>query len=323
MIYSDNTFDITNNIATYTRRDFKSVFDTTSNKWYSLVNGEYIEDATQAAAPTIISLWGSKIFRNSNRMYKLYRNEDEQAIWDYKSDAILKRAKEPHFIENCLYFKALSDNATMQFTLGSSSSTTKSTGPTDFKIARNSNDEDDFYTPEKTTINFTLNEGEIIYMWGKQQAGTYFDNGNFSPMVHTSAGTWEIGGDLSSLYDFSTDYSRQRFCGIFNGCRGSIYADKLMLHPSTYSSGSYTNLFRQVNKLLSAPTLLEGTYDYRSFSFWVYGQNSNSFTFTTYATGITGGNTSFSSMFNDGVSTSAVQITNLGTLPNAAYNLTD
>lgn len=38
MIYSDNTFDITNNIATYARRDFKSVFDTMSNKWYMLNN---------------------------------------------------------------------------------------------------------------------------------------------------------------------------------------------------------------------------------------------------------------------------------------------
>ena len=38
MIYSDNTYDITNNIATYARRDFKSVFDTTTNKWYMLNN---------------------------------------------------------------------------------------------------------------------------------------------------------------------------------------------------------------------------------------------------------------------------------------------
>lgn len=38
MIYSDNTYDITNNIATYVRRDFKSVFGTTSNKWYMLNN---------------------------------------------------------------------------------------------------------------------------------------------------------------------------------------------------------------------------------------------------------------------------------------------
>ena len=38
MIYSDNTYDITSNIATYTRRDFKSVFDTTSKKWYMLNN---------------------------------------------------------------------------------------------------------------------------------------------------------------------------------------------------------------------------------------------------------------------------------------------
>jgi hypothetical protein len=225
---------------------------------------------------------------------------------------------------NYLYFKALSNGATMQLTLGSSSSYGASIGPTDFKIARNSNKIKDFYSPSKTTINFTLNEGEIIYMWGKQQAGTYFDNGNFSPMVRTTAGTWEVGGDLSSLYDFSTDYSRQRFNGIFNNCRGSIYADKLMIHPSTYNlsgRGSYANLFRDVNKLLSAPTLLEGTYDYRSFNAWMWGQSSNSFTFTTYATGITGGSTSFSGMFNDGVSPSAVQITNLGTLPNTAYNL--
>lgn len=38
MIYSDNTYDITNNIATYSRRDFKSVFDTMSSKWYMLNN---------------------------------------------------------------------------------------------------------------------------------------------------------------------------------------------------------------------------------------------------------------------------------------------
>lgn len=93
MIYSDNTFDITNNIATYTRRDFNSVFDTTSNKWYSLVNGEYIEDATQAAAPIITSLWGSKIFRDSNQMFKLYRNDAEQAKWSYMEDNILKKGE--------------------------------------------------------------------------------------------------------------------------------------------------------------------------------------------------------------------------------------
>lgn len=44
MIYSDNTYDITNNIATYARRDFKSVFDTTSNKWYMLNNLDNYEE---------------------------------------------------------------------------------------------------------------------------------------------------------------------------------------------------------------------------------------------------------------------------------------
>lgn len=44
MIYSDNTYDITNNIATYTRRDFKSVFDTASNKWYMLNNLDEYEE---------------------------------------------------------------------------------------------------------------------------------------------------------------------------------------------------------------------------------------------------------------------------------------
>lgn len=38
MIYSNNTYDITANISTYTRRDFKQVYDTTQNKWYMLNN---------------------------------------------------------------------------------------------------------------------------------------------------------------------------------------------------------------------------------------------------------------------------------------------
>lgn len=95
MIYSDNTFDITNNIATYTRRDFKSVFDTTSNKWYSLVNGEYIEDAEQDPAPTISTLWASTIYRNSAHLTKLMRNDDEMVKMDYMNDDILKKGEVP------------------------------------------------------------------------------------------------------------------------------------------------------------------------------------------------------------------------------------
>lgn len=91
MIYSDNTFDITNNIATYTRRDFKSVFDTTSNKWYSLANGTYIENAEQDPAPTISTLWASTIYRNSAHLTTLMRNDAEMAKIDYMSDDILKK----------------------------------------------------------------------------------------------------------------------------------------------------------------------------------------------------------------------------------------
>ena len=44
MIYSNNTYDITADISTYTRRDFKQVFDTTQSKWYMLNNlNEYEE----------------------------------------------------------------------------------------------------------------------------------------------------------------------------------------------------------------------------------------------------------------------------------------
>ena len=91
MIYSDNTFDITNNIATYTRRDFKSVFDTTSNKWYSLVNGTYIESKEQAQVPTISTLFASTIYRNSAHLTTLMRNDAEMAKIDYMSDDILKK----------------------------------------------------------------------------------------------------------------------------------------------------------------------------------------------------------------------------------------
>ena len=91
MIYSDNTFDITNNIATYTRQDFKQVFDTTSNKWYSLVNGTYIESNEQDPVPTISTLFASTIYRNSSHLTTLMRNGDEQVIWSYMKDDILRK----------------------------------------------------------------------------------------------------------------------------------------------------------------------------------------------------------------------------------------
>ena len=44
MIYSNDTYDITNDISTYLRRDFNSVFDTSRNKWFMLNNlGNYEE----------------------------------------------------------------------------------------------------------------------------------------------------------------------------------------------------------------------------------------------------------------------------------------
>ena len=93
MIYSDNTFDITNNIATYARRDFKSVFDTTSNKWYSLVNGTYIESKEQDPVPTISTLFASTIYRKSAHLTTLMRNDVEQVIWNYMEDDILKKGE--------------------------------------------------------------------------------------------------------------------------------------------------------------------------------------------------------------------------------------
>lgn len=44
MIYSNNTYDITNDISTYLRRDFNSVFDTSRNKWYMLNNLNQYEE---------------------------------------------------------------------------------------------------------------------------------------------------------------------------------------------------------------------------------------------------------------------------------------
>ena len=44
MIYSNNTYDITNDISTYTRRDFTSVYDTSNGKWYMLNNVNAYEE---------------------------------------------------------------------------------------------------------------------------------------------------------------------------------------------------------------------------------------------------------------------------------------
>ena len=112
MIYSDNTYDITNNIATYTRRDFKSVFDTTSNKWYSLVNGTYIENTEQDPAPTISTLWASTIYRNSAHLTTFMRNDAEIAKIDYMSDDILKKGEVPLSIDY-LCFEANTSGSTI------------------------------------------------------------------------------------------------------------------------------------------------------------------------------------------------------------------
>lgn len=71
MIYSDNTYDITNNIATYTRRDFKSVFDTTSNKWYMLNNVNAYEE---------YGIYGTDFLTYYNG--KLVVVNDEEYEWD-------------------------------------------------------------------------------------------------------------------------------------------------------------------------------------------------------------------------------------------------
>ena len=44
MIYSNNTYDITNDISTYTRTDFSSVYDTSRAKWYMLNNLSQYEE---------------------------------------------------------------------------------------------------------------------------------------------------------------------------------------------------------------------------------------------------------------------------------------
>lgn len=93
MIYSNNTYDITQDISTYTRIDFQTVYDTSRSKWYMLNNGVYVENPVQAAAPSITNVWPSKWYHNSTYMHKLYRNDSEQAILNYMSDEKFRKGK--------------------------------------------------------------------------------------------------------------------------------------------------------------------------------------------------------------------------------------
>ena len=113
MIYSNNTYDITNDISTYTRRDFSSVYDTSSAKWYDLDNGQYVEAATQQAAPTITKYYASKLFRNSNHYTKLIKNDAEVGLLDYMSENILMKGK----VVNFEGLRITNDNSLYEYTL--------------------------------------------------------------------------------------------------------------------------------------------------------------------------------------------------------------
>lgn len=101
VLYSDNAGQ--NAIAHYvpTIQNNVAGFYDTMNEVFIAPNGGTLGTETETrrpkdydskVAPTITSLWGSKIFRNSNRLYKLLKNEDEQAIWNYKSEILINKA---------------------------------------------------------------------------------------------------------------------------------------------------------------------------------------------------------------------------------------
>lgn len=72
MIYSNNTYDITNDISTYTRTDFNSVYDTTRGKWYMLNNLDTYEE---------YGIYGTSL-DDTKYVGKLVEVNDHEYEWD-------------------------------------------------------------------------------------------------------------------------------------------------------------------------------------------------------------------------------------------------
>lgn len=113
MIYSDNTYDITNNIATYTRRDFKSVFDTTSNKWYMLNNLNNYEEYG-IYGDSFDTYYTGKLVIVNDHEYEWNGTEwvdlgefVEKAVSIYRDSSHTGNIKFPQYIRNISSFSAI------------------------------------------------------------------------------------------------------------------------------------------------------------------------------------------------------------------------
>lgn len=179
------------------------------------------------------------------------------------------------------------------------------------------------------TINFSA--GQIYLFKGQQPINTFWRTSTAVGTIIINSGEVEIGGDLWSLYNWPNERNGL-FESMFRGANKNaiIYADKLILQPTTYSgkigsriSGVYTNLFSVNNgSLKKAPTIGEGIYNNLSFSAMMWGAPDNC-EITTYATGIINDSTATTKnwfvQFIDGAPNNLV-LHNLGTLDNTYYS---
>ena len=156
MIYSNNTYDITNNIATYTRRDFKSVFVTTSNKWYMLNNlnnyeeyGLYGDSFDTYYTGKLVIVNGCEYEWNGSEWVDLGEYV-EQVVAVYRDSSHTGNIKFPQYIRNISSF-----SATFKFT---------QSGGGVFLGSNGSSDSNDW--------RMFFHQGEIYYDCGSNRTNT-------------------------------------------------------------------------------------------------------------------------------------------------------
>lgn len=182
------------------------------------------------------------------------------------------------------------------------------------------------------TINFSA--GEIYLFKGQQQINTFWRTYTATGTIIINSGEVKIGGDLWSLYNWPNERNGV-FESMFRGAgrNAIIYADELILKPTTYSTkisgrtcGAYLNLFSVNNgSLKKGPTISEGIYNNLSLSTMMWGAPDNC-EITTYATGIINDSTAPTKnwfvQFRDGAPDHLV-LHNLGTLDDTYYSHVD
>lgn len=154
----------------------------------------------------------------------------------------------PYYVETTYY-------STMPLTFKSTGTTTITFNKTNVSNYPVSGSKDGVnWASVNNTTNWTLNDGEFLYLTGNCQEAYNYDLRYGVSIKSSGNGTLELYGNIMSLSNWRTQFaSESPFGQLFNGCSRLVDASKLYLPVMTLSANCYRSLFYGCSNLVYGP----------------------------------------------------------------------